>query len=246
MNDKFLTQFQKEPNPLLKASLWHRLQQIQPVTPDSPQSIWTKRPFQFALAITLIGFLTAAGFMPQVQAQIEDVIRRIGGVTIKETQTTPNIGEDVIIVPNTVVTGPLDEMVLDSQERLGFEYEFPTSIPSRYEFRKVTYGHVGRTSASFLWIENQSRTGLILDIRRANSEINWLVGPDSTEEVTVNGQPAALTTGAWNADTNRWDQSFGTISLRWEQDGVEYNLSGMVNAITSNSLIDIAESVPRQ
>ncbi len=245
MNDKFLTQFQKEPNNIFKASLWQRLQHVVPVTQPVRTRVLEKRPFRLALAITLIGFFVIAGFSPGLQEQIEDVIRRIDGISFKETATYPGSGLEPIIVKNEEHRGVLEQLAEEARAKTGLQFNIPSFIPAGYEFDgRVVYGQVGGTSASFIWINQRTYYGLLLDIQRANPDRNWVVGPDSTEEVFVNGQPAALIRGGWNADTQQWDEIEGGTVLRWDQDGIEYSLTAFGNVLTDATLIAIAESIP--
>jgi hypothetical protein len=69
-----------------------------------------------------------------------------------------------------------------------------------------------------------------------------IIGLDSLEEVTINGQTAALVRGIWNSQTQEWDQP-DFIMLRWSKDGLVYDLHGLYTG-SLDTLIRMAESIP--
>jgi hypothetical protein len=186
-----------------------------------------------------------AGFSPAVRAQIETIIRQIGGVNFKETAVYPGVPEEEItIIENEVLNGTEAQLLEDARQRLGLQFNLPTSLPGRFTlFDDVVYGSVAGPSAMFRWNDSQSYYVLVLDVQHYNPEVNWVVGENSTQEVQINGQSAALITGGWNADTQAWDEAEGAQVLRWHKNGIEYSLTMFGNILTQEEFIAIAESI---
>ncbi len=64
---------------------------------------------------------------------------------------------------------------------------------------------------------------------------------DDVEEVQVNGQPAALVGGSWNADTGLWDGG-SDLTLSWMKGDQMYLLRSPGAPV--EDLIRMAESIP--
>lgn len=244
MNDKFLTQFQKEPDSDFAHKLWGRLQQVTPVTAVSATPIPHKRPLRLAVAFAILIFLFIAGLSPAVQAQIEVVLRQIGGETYKETAVYPGTADVETIIENETLNGEEAQLLEDARQRLGLNFNLPTALPERFTIiPEVIYGEVAGPSATFRWTDALSYYVIVLDVRHVNPDINWVVSPGSLEEVQINGHPAALVTGGWSADTQEWDDAEGVKELRWNQNGIAYSLTMFGNTLTQEEFVAIAESI---
>lgn len=244
MNDKFLTQFRQKPDISFTNKLWGRLQQVAPETAVSPQPVRHRRSYRFATAAALV-FLFIVAFSPAVRAQIEDILRQIGGLQYKETAVYPGATEEkVVIIKNETLTGEEAQLLEDARGRLGLNFNLPTALPERFTiFNDVIYGEVAGPSATFRWNDAESYYVLVLVISRANPDINWVVSPDSLEEVQINGHPAALISGGWDTNTQAWDDAEGAKELRWTQNGIAYSLTMFGDILTEEALIAIAESI---
>ena len=251
MNDKFLTQFRKKPNKMFEDNLWRRLQQIKWETAVSPQPKPHKRPFRLAPTFAIVALLLLTAFsLPSVRAQIEDVLRQIGGIVYKETAVYPGAvdDEEITIIESETVNGTRESLVEDARRRLDLEFNLPSAIPERFILDdNVIYNEVSGTSAMFLWLDSEpeSRGSFSLDLRRTSQDINWVVGLNHTKEVQINGQTAALISGGWNADTQKWedDDANAIKVLRWEQNNIEYSLTMYGNTLSEEEFITIAESI---
>jgi predicted Zn-dependent protease len=90
-------------------------------------------------------------------------------------------------------------------------------------------------------------TRFSLTIRdRHPGESDWqeVIGLNSLEEITVNGQPAALAHGGWNADIKAWDEAIDVWSLFWAHGEQVYILKTYGQSISVEDMIRIAESIP--
>jgi len=66
---------------------------------------------------------------------------------------------------------------------------------------------------------------------------------ESIEEVLVDGKPAALVRGGWNADMKLWENR-GQLQLHVPHNGQTYIFSAMETSVSIDELIRIAESLP--
>jgi len=246
MNNKFLTQFRQEPDPVFGNKLWGKLQQVAPETAVASQPVHQRRSYRrLAIAAVVFTFLCLVGFSPEVRAQIGDILRQIGGQQFKETAVYPGADdEEVTIVEGETLKGEEAQLLEDARRHLGLDFNLPTTLPDRFTLLdEVVYGEIAGPSAMFRWQDSQSHYVLVLDVRRANPDINWVVAPDSLEEVQIDGQPAALITGGWNAETREWDDAEGAKELRWTQHGIAYSLTMFGNMLTDEAFLTIAESI---
>lgn len=245
MNHKFLTQFRQEPDPVFGKKLWGRLRQVTPETAVFPKPNGQRRSYRLAVVAIVFMFLFLAGFSPAVRAQIGDMLRQIGGQSFKETAVYPgDTNEEVTIIENETLTGEEAQLLEDARRRLGLNFNLPTALPDRFTIiNEVVYGEIAGPSALLRWNDAESSYVLILDVRRANPDINWVVANGSLEEVQINGQPAALITGGWNADTQEWDVAEGAKELRWTQSGIAYSLTMFGGMLTDDAFMAIAESI---
>ena len=99
--------------------------------------------------------------------------------------------------------------------------------------------------AEIAFKNDETGRGFALIILGSEDGKTWgrTIGPDSTEEVQVNGQPAALVRGIWDYNTKQWD-SPEHLSLFWQLHDVTYELQTIETILSVDQLIRIAESIP--
>jgi hypothetical protein len=87
----------------------------------------------------------------------------------------------------------------------------------------------------------------------------WLTGVDSVREVTVGDHEAAIVQGGWTSGSGDplandvssgydpnvkiWSPDVESIALVWQQDGVQYTLSGSTTSLTADTLAQIAGEI---
>jgi hypothetical protein len=169
------------------------------------------------LALSVLASVAALGLFlaasPVARAQLAGVLRVVGGVPFNEVEPQP--GE----AGSGGEAGTVSELTLslaEAQANLPFALALPAWVPSAYALQDevvVTYFAEGTlTFARVVWY---SEMGQVIDLRAEYpGGVTWEVGPDSLEEATVNGAPAAVLRGMWNADTNEWVRS-SAITLSW-------------------------------
>ena len=70
--------------------------------------------------------------------------------------------------------------------------------------------------------------------------VQWLVDIDHLEGVQINGEPAGLTGGSWDADSSKWTGTDATLT--WKKGDVMYQLSSPGAPV--EDLIHMADSIP--
>jgi hypothetical protein len=191
---------------------------------------------------TILLMLSLTAMVPGLRARFEEIVKEIGGLTVKMTDIYPDTS-DANIVPSDTMT------LAEARARTELNFELPTWLPDGLTMRDEVMVSNIRTQITISWNdENKRGHGLMLDIGYAEPDINLLVGPDSVTEVMIHDMPATLIRGGWLENTQRWEED-GPRSLRWQADGLEYTLSTMMpewGGLTEEELIQIAESFPQE
>jgi hypothetical protein len=241
MNDDFLTKHYRQPRPGFARALARRL-----AGPDRNATMHTRTLPRLALVGALALLLTFALLLaasPAARAQVAKIIRQVGGVTFAESARHPGGPESqVTVIPSEYLT------LEQARAALPFEIALPEVTPEGYTLQDtvmVTRFPGGPVVAQLDWRKSQYDYALFLNInyREDGQPYSHIVGPQSTEEVLVNGQPAGLVRGAWNADTRTWDEG-QHISLFWQRGDVTYALTTGSGAINPEELVRVAESIP--
>jgi hypothetical protein len=201
----------------------------------------------FGALTLLLAFVLVLTTSPAVRAQLLDFVRDVGGVGFTETGKYPGKPErEVTIIPSEKYT------LATVRDRTGFDISLPTWLPDGYALidevtvMDFTSGDSDVIMAVIRWRNPEPwEMPISLNVsRRTNGEpMKWIIGPDSVEEVQINGQAAALVRGTWNADAKRWD-SPEHLSLHWQHNGQTYELQVVEAQIGAAELIRIAESIP--
>lgn len=258
MNDSFLRQFRQEPPRGLKDAVYQQIATMpgnsrpQPVARGAvvrtPRT-WDQRPRLRALAaaaLLLLLCLTSL-FSPAVRALVEDVVRQIGGLTVRETALYPGGSEAPRITAVETVT--LDE----ARALVDYDFALPSALPERYVLEEGIIVSPAGQEVTVRWRSETVRGDfLVLRVARADPEVQWVVGPDSVEIVQVNGVDAQFIRGSWSRDDRTWDPSLGR-ELRWVREGIAYQLAtgnefmcpgqeGNQCPLTDEDLVRIAES----
>lgn len=231
MNDDFLTRFRKPPGREFSAALYERIN-----NPMNTQNKFTLRRFTFAAALCL-ALAAAFLFSPSARAALEYIYRQIGEITFLEEQgpSTPVPESQITIVPDDVMS------LAEAQERLPFEISLPTWAPEGFHLGsvvRVTYFGDRLTPVDISYYSDNPASAVI--ILTVSQPVQWEVDLDHLQEVQVNGEPAGLTRGNWDADTGQWTGSDTTLT--WLRGDVMYRLSAP--GVPAEDLIRMAESIP--
>ena len=234
MNDHFLTHFRKPPRREFSEALYERIS-----TEMNTQRKFNARRIMFAAALCL-ALIAAFAFSPAAQAALNRVVREIGGVTFfgpdeTEANATPVPESQVTIVPEERL--PLSE----AQAKLPYPVSLPAWVPDGFTMGtsvRISYFGTKYTPVEIIWYGPDPKVGGIM--LTVGQRVSWLVDTDHLQEVKVNGQPAGLTGGSWDADTGKWGGE-DEKTLTWMKGDVMYLLS---SRIPVEDLIRVAESIP--
>lgn len=237
MNDDFLYKFHKSPRRVFAAALYERIN-----FPMKEQSKYTWKRLTFAAALSL-AVAAALLFSPNARAALTYIFLEIGGVTYIEDD--PAAGGTATPLPESAVTTVPSEMLplAEAREKFPFEISLPTWVPDGYEMTpsvRLLYFPEDLTFVEISWWGPNFADGpIILSISRP---VKWEVDLDHVQEVQINGQPAGLTGGGWNADTGQWDTVENNLTLTWLRGAAMYLLRSP--GITAEEIIQVAESIP--
>lgn len=241
MNDEFLHFRREPPRREFADALYRRLSM--PNKAPAVARLMVKR-FVLAMAILALAFGALLALSPDVRAQVGEVIKRIGVFSFKETEQFPELNQDTIYLQGQRVS--LEE----ARRTTPYTLKVPTWVPSGFVMDKDLLIHkdenVGGTRifvrlvpVTMTWRRDQGFP-IALTQELASGFGPGQVGSGSVEEVKVNGEPAALVRGVWNAQTQTWSESSQT--LFWRREGVDYRLSAPLD-ISTNDLVRMAESL---
>jgi hypothetical protein len=237
MNDGFLTRYRKSPPREFSEALYKRIK-----VQMNPRKRFPFRRLTFAAALCA-ALVTALAFSPAVQAAFNGLIVEIGGMTFfepdeTESQATPLPESQVTIVPQEIL--PLAE----AQARLPYDIRLPTWVPDGFKMgtsvRVAHFPGFATPEVTITWYGSDPDVGNI-DLTIYGQRVNWLVETDNVQEVEVNGQPAALVEGGWDADTNQWSGEAARM-LNWMKGSEMYQLHSP--GASAEDLIRMAESIP--
>ena len=237
MNDDFLYQFHKLPRREFAAALYERIN-----FPMNEQRKFTWKRLTVAAALSL-ALVAALAFSPSARAALSYIFLEIGGVTYVEED--PAAGPTATPLPESAITiVPQETLTLaEAREKFPLEFSLPTWVPDGYSMTpsvRLSYFPENLTFVEISWWGPNFADGpIILSISRP---VKWEVDLDHVQEVQINGQPAGLTGGGWDADTGQWDTGQHNLTLTWLRGDAMYVLHSP--GITADEIIRVAESIP--
>ncbi len=226
---------------------------------------FVKRLAVVLVALLLVFTITMA-VSPTARAAALDIVQNIGGLIFNEVEHM----EEADLPPGAIGSYSLythqsleeagittrsyesyDVADLDEvREKLGFEFGIPGWTPDGFTLNnEIRYlapdGEVFQVGIAWLRWENPAGEAVIdLNIQYpAQDNVQHIVGQGGVEEIQVNGQPAALQRGLWNADTREWVET-SLIVLSWSREGAVYTLSADSTIVSLEALVQMAEAIP--
>jgi len=236
MNDRFLKDYSITPNPVFAQDLRNRLGIL---NENSPRvRALQLRPIALGAIALLLALTFTLAVSPAVRAQLQEWTGVIGGVLFTATGDYPGEDGPVSIIPSEEIS--LEE----AQAVLPFTIDLPTWVPEGYLLEDKVSILRFEDGVERVFVHWSAFDKALLELEIENStEPKWLVGPESIEELSVNGKPAALVPGGWNADTKQWD-NLDTLTLYVPHKDQSYIFVVRENDISVDDLIQIAESLP--
>lgn len=244
-DDDFLSAGRARPRPAFAQALYRRISQPPLPKPVGRFTMTTMtRFFPQRLALGLLAGVAALGLFlaasPVARAQLAGVLRVVGGVTYNEVDPQP--GPAPAGEPGTVPSQTLP--LAEAQASLPFALDLPAWAPAGFILQDDVVVESFPNGPTFARVAWYSDTGRVIDLRVEHpGTATWEVGPDSLEETTVNGAPAAILRGMWNADTGAWERSSAVI-LSWRHGDATYHLSSSDGSTNPQVLVQMAESIP--
>jgi uncharacterized protein DUF4367 len=233
MNDDFLTRFRKAPRREFSEALYERIR-----TEMNTQKKFNVRRMTLALAMG-IALIAAFAFSPAARAAVNNLVHQIGGVTFFSPDETHN---QAPVLESQVTIVPEDRLPLDqAREKVPFDISLPNWVPDGFHMGslvRISYFGDRYTPVEITWYGPDAIRGNI-DLR-VGQRVSWLVDTNDLQEVQVNGQPAGLTGGTWDADSGEWTEALAILT--WMKGDVMYQLSSP--GLPAEDLIRMAESIP--
>lgn len=238
MNDKFLKRYRIAPRLAFSQDMRARLEI------DGEKTLRIRplliRPVALGAITLLLALTLTLVVSPSALAQVQDWVGQVGGVLFTATGDYPGGDEPVTIAPS-------EKMRLEEARAiLPFTVDLPAWVPESYVLDEtVTFVHFD-DGVDRIFVQWRAPQKALLELEIVNllpEKSNWLVGPESIEEVLINGEPAALVRGGWNSDTKQWENR-GQLQLHVAHNGQSYIYSTMETDISVDELIRMAESLP--
>jgi len=198
----------------------------------SHASVW-RVALPALVMLSVLGSLFA--FSEPVRAKTLEFIRVIAGFFVEEGSESPLAALPQDVTPaaqmtetsTAAVAAPTEYMiptvpVSDLVANPPFQFGFPTWIPDGFTLDETAGIATTSSWVSIVW-SNSEQAEIALLIEDEYTGYNIPAGVNSSEEIEINGAPALLIRGFWDAQ-HQWDPQRG-ISLDWEKDGRHYHLN---------------------
>ena len=192
--------------------------------------------------VTAAALLMAAvlGVSPAVRATIDEVVERVGQVYLTVADKLPYRDGATTVEP---VTMSLEE----AQAAVSFNFGVPAVLPPGYVLDRVAVWMPNETVGQVVKMTWSRPEGGLLELGvhayDESEPIHTVVGLASLETVQVNGHDAALVRGGWDSDTGRWGYQDQTVTLIWQDGGVQYSLLAHPELGSVDELVLVAESI---
>jgi hypothetical protein len=206
---------------------------------------WNARKFVLPTLFILVALAFIFAVSGPVRARALEWIRIVAGFTVEERAESPikavSAGEfsptqtavassagaagtatpsPTIIVPTvySVPTLSLPEVLKNPP----FQFGLPTWVPGGYTLDQTVGVANSKDWVSLGW-SNSNLSEIEMLVEQEYSGYTLPAGEGSSEEIEINGKPALLIRGFWDAQ-GQWDSKLG-ISLDWIENGLYYRLN---------------------
>ncbi len=225
-------------------TLQQRIEAI-PHRPLMQQVIKTSHLVWGSVVLLIVLMLFASPTTKAMLGQLEMVVGQIH-LTVMESKP-------IFIEPSAIHSRPMS--LTEAQKAVPFDFAIPTYIPSNLHQRpEVSVIRLETSVVKLLWRATQN--GFVqLTIYPHNGVDNLtptpvgktlfnktLIGPDSNQEILINGHPAVLIYGGWDASQKTWSHQDQLTTLIWHNDGIQYKLLSFGQTLSLSDLIAMAES----
>jgi len=251
MDDQFLYLLRQQPDPIFVKSLNRRLSQFRSLSDrgfkDNFLVFITNTKMKLALITVLVAVgLFALSTISPVRAFVSSLVIRIAGQSFEVTEDYPgdNYPGGVTVIEPQVVS--LSNALALFPHNVKLPDTVTSGITLNEENVRVYVGEDAGPFSNAIEIEGScgANSGFTLRINDRNlNNDGEIVAPDSVEEIILDGDhPAVLIRGGWDADKKAWDPTIRALRIRWQMDGLNYELMGT----DLQQLVVIARSILMQ
>lgn len=197
------------------------------------------KPVLTALTVLLIiiGLFFAS---PAAQATLGQFEKIIGQIHLTILDVLPR-RTDPIFVESTPVS------LADAEAAAPFKWMSPAYLPAGLasKAREVYVIDLESPIVKLLW--RDAAGGFVqLSIHQANgetSQIENVIGAQSSDTILINGQEAAIIYGGWDETNRTWSHQDRLVTIIWVVDRVQYNLLSYSTLVSPAELKAMAQSV---
>lgn len=226
MNDDFLYNSRPPVREAFSKSLYQRLSRLEFDNLDQQKEgkmIKNSNKYKLIWKYALLTFLIAAALTltisEPVRAKAWELIKTIAGINVEEQSESPLKGiEEENVETYTIPTLALPKAL----ENPPFQFGLPTWVPEGYVLDQNVAIADSESWISLVW-NNSNLSEIQMLVEREYTGYTIPAGENSSEEININGLPALLVGGAWDAQ-HQWDSRLGIV-IGWEKDGHFYRLT---------------------
>lgn len=165
-----------------------------------------------SVVVSTILFTVLFSVSQPVRASVLHWLKDVAGFVIEERDSMP-AGIDTVLVPPDYRGNSMDEVI----DHLPYELSMPSYMPDGFIFEdKVDV----KDASVFMSWKNPDGDEILMLVDTDHGQ-RYLTGTDAGQEIQVNGQPALLVQGNYDANGN-WDSEQKMMNLIQRRDEVIY------------------------
>jgi len=187
-----------------------------------------------ALLVALLLFVS-----PSAQATLDELEQVVGQINLIVRSTKP-------VTPNTatVTSTPVASLEL-ARQSVPFDFATPTYLPTGLRSpAEVSVIEAKRPLVKLLWRDGGGGfVQLTANGLDHKADAKTVVGPNSSQEILINGQPAVMVRGAWDDTSQTWHYQSEMTTIIWNVTGVQYQLLSYSTLVSLPDLQAMATSI---
>lgn len=227
-----LISLRQPPSPTLQ----RRVQAIP--QPDRPARTVPRSLVGGIIALVVVALLFGS---PPVKATLDEVQKVMGQIRLTIRSVWPAPTATVVMLE----TEPMS--LAEAQVAVPFDFALPTYLPVSLT-RSGDDLEVAQSPVALIKMQwRDSQGGVVqLSAHAAGSEnelSQTVVGPESSETITLNGREAILVRGGWDKESRTWSHQGQVITLIWTVNNVQYRLLSYSDVVSLAELKMMAESI---
>ncbi len=194
-----------------------------------------RRLFRTIMVPLLVLTMSLVALTEPVRAALTTIvahgIRLVGGSTIAPAVENKNSTSTLTMLPMVDLA--------TAQQQIFFTIPLPQPLPSDLALQGVTMLPPNWVSLAYSSTDRVER-GLRLEIYKGPRNGNYIFPTANTTSITINGESATLTAGAWDS-TLGWNSDADLVTIAWAHAELNYILQSSGRSVADS--IHIAESV---